>query len=346
MPKVRDDFKNLFRPLDADERLRLRTSLETDGCRDPIVVWAEEDTILDGHNRSLICDSLGIPYTETRISLPDETAARKWIIHNQLARRNLTPNELSFLRGLRYEAEKQPHGGPRQDANFASCSASDSLAAEFGVSERTIHNDAEFARQVQAASEKFGEQAKIDILKGAVVKARLDELIEKPAWEPVLLSTKDNWWTPEKYVSAVRAVMGTIDLDPASCEQANETVQAARIYDGKTNGDGLSLPWAGKVFLNPPYGKLGPAFVGRLYEFLGSGVTEAILLVNSRATDSDWFQPCFNGMICFTDHRIDFDSPDDKDTSSTHGSCFVYFGPNKDRFAEIFAEFGNVVRRY
>src|SRR3990170_4877703 len=28
------------------------------------------------------------------------------------------------------------------------------------------------------------------------------------------------------------------------------------------------------------------------------------------ATDSDWFQPCFNGMICFTDHRIDFDSPD------------------------------------
>src|SRR3972149_4294624 len=316
MPKVRDDFKNLFRPLDADERLRLRTSLETDGCRDPIVVWAEEDTILDGHNRSLICDSLGIPYTETRISLPDETAARKWIIHNQLARRNLTPNELSFLRGLRYEAEKQQHGGPR-------CPP-----------------------QVQAASEKFGEQAKIDILKGAVVKARLDELIEKPAWEPVLLSTKDNWWTPEKYVSAVRAVMGTIDLDPASCEQANETVQAARIYDGKTNGDGLSLPWAGKVFLNPPYGKLGPAFVGRLYEFLGSGVTEAILLVNSRATDSDWFQPCFNGMICFTDHRIDFDSPDDKDTSSTHGSCFVYFGPNKDRFAEIFAEFGNVVRRY
>src|SRR3990167_3504660 len=170
MPKVRDDFKKLFRPLDADERLRLRTSLETDGCRDPIVVWAEEDTILDGHNRSLICDSLGIPYTETRISLPDETAARKWIIHNQLARRNLTPNELSFLRGLRYEAEKQPHGGPRQDANFASCSASDSLAAEFGVSERTIHRDAEFARQVQAASEKFGEQAKIDILKGAVAK--------------------------------------------------------------------------------------------------------------------------------------------------------------------------------
>src|SRR3989304_5991716 len=299
MPKVRDDFKNLFRPLDADERLRLRTSLETDGCRDPIVVWAEEDTILDGHNRSLICDSLGIPYTETRISLPDETAARKWIIHNQLARRNLTPNELSFLRGLRYEAEKHPRGGPRQDAIFASCSASDSLAAEFGVSERTIHNDAEFARQVQAASEKFGEQAKIDILKGAVVKARLDELIEKPAWEPELLSTKDNWWTPEKYVSAVwlaAATISSFEKKPASGAMP-ASVNAP--YDGKTNGDGLSLPWAGKVFLNPPYGKLGPAFVGRLYEFLGSGVTEAILLVNSRATDSDWFQPCFNGMICF-----------------------------------------------
>src|SRR3989304_3807667 len=110
MPKVRDDFKNLFRPLDADERLRLRTSLETDGCRDPIVVWAEEDTILDGHNRSLICDSLGIPYTETRISLPDETAARTRTSHNQLALRNRPPIQSPSLRRGGLEAEKQPHG--------------------------------------------------------------------------------------------------------------------------------------------------------------------------------------------------------------------------------------------
>ena len=60
---------------------------------------------------------------------------------------------------LRYEAEKQPQGRPGKVAKFATFPARDSLASEFGVSERTIHNDAEFARQVQAASEKFGEQA-------------------------------------------------------------------------------------------------------------------------------------------------------------------------------------------
>jgi len=58
---------------------------------------------------------------------------------------------------LRYEAEKQPHGGDQiskpQNAVLVD------LATQFGVSDDTIRRDVEFARQVQAASEKFGEQA-------------------------------------------------------------------------------------------------------------------------------------------------------------------------------------------
>ena len=97
--------------------------------------------------------------------------------------------------------------------------------------------------------------------------------------------------------------------------------------------------------MNPPYGRAGPQFIEKLYHELGSTVEEAIVLVNSRATDAAWFQPMFEGTICFTDHRIDFNSPEEKQTSSTHGSCFVYFGPNKDKFAKIFSKFGNVVKR-
>jgi ParB family chromosome partitioning protein len=161
---------------------------------------------------------------------------------------------------------------------------------------------------------------------------------------PMLQSMSNNYWTPRQYMDAVHAVMGGIDLDPASCAEANKTVRAELFYGEED--DGLLQPWSGRVFLNPPYGKLGSAFAERLYEFLGSGVNEAIMLVNSRATDADWFQPCFSGVLCFTDHRIDFDSPDEKPTSSTHGSVFVYFGPNEERFAEVFAQFGNVVKRW
>jgi hypothetical protein len=162
--------------------------------------------------------------------------------------------------------------------------------------------------------------------------------------QAMLQSMSNDWYTPEKYIIAAREVMGDIDLDPASCAKANKTVKAKEFYS--EDDDGLNRDWYGRVFLNPPYGKLGSAFAAKLYESLGSGVDEAVLLVNSRATDADWFQPCFNGAICFTDHRIDFDSPEDKPTSSTHGSCFVYFGPHEERFAEVFAKYGNVVKRW
>ena len=163
----------------------------------------------------------------------------------------------------------------------------------------------------------------------------------------ILSSESYEWWTPAKYIEAVWKVMGQIDLDPASCEAANETVRATKYFGLKD--DGLKFPWKGKVFLNPPYGAAGPAFVNKMIEGLrNENITEAILLVNSRATDAEWFQPLFDGILCFTDHRIDFDMPglEGKKNLSTHGSCFVYFGPRPEKFATVFAAFGNVVRRY
>lgn len=57
-------------------------------------------------------------------------------------------------------------------------------------------------------------------------------------------------YTPLYLVNATRAVLGGIDMDPASCEEANLLVQAEFIYTKQDNG--LMQPWAGKVLLNPP----------------------------------------------------------------------------------------------
>lgn len=163
-----------------------------------------------------------------------------------------------------------------------------------------------------------------------------------PDYKGVLSSERHDWYTPKIYIDAVHEVMGGIDLDPASCAEANEIVKANEFYTEENNG--LEQSWYGRVFLNPPYGKLGPEFIEK---FFGEpAVLEAIILVNSRANDASWFQPLFNGIICFTDHRIDFDSSHKKTTSSTHGTCFIYFGPNERKFSEIFSRFGNVVRRW
>ncbi len=163
-------------------------------------------------------------------------------------------------------------------------------------------------------------------------------------WHSILNSNSPHWWTPKEYIDSVREVMGAIDLDPASCKEANATVGAAKFYS-ETN-DGLSRPWHDRIFLNPPYGKLGPPFIEKFLSEYGSSFPEGILLVNSRATDAGWFQPLFEGVICFTDHRIDFDGPNEKETHSTHGSCFVYFGPNEEKFAQVFSKHGNIVKRW
>src|SRR4249920_3702239 len=44
------------------------------------------------------------------------------------------------------------------------------------------------------------------------------------------------WYTPKKFIEAVRKVLGAIELDPASSEHANRNVQATTFYDETVDG--------------------------------------------------------------------------------------------------------------
>lgn len=158
------------------------------------------------------------------------------------------------------------------------------------------------------------------------------------------------WYTPQPFVEAVRAVMGGIDLDPASCEAANAVV-GARAYYAKEH-DGLRARWFGRVFLNPPYGKERgrsnqESWSARLLaEFQAGRVAEAILLVNAN-TETRWFQPLWAYPICFIRGRIAFWQPQGRRSASsrgTHGSVFVYLGRRPEEFLTIFTRFGVVAR--
>lgn len=145
------------------------------------------------------------------------------------------------------------------------------------------------------------------------------------------------WYTPARYIAAVRAVFGGgVALDPASCELANETVKAERYFS--IENDGLSQEWrARSVFLNPPYGKTGNKSNQQIWsdkmmrEFAAGHFHEGILLVNS-CTGSQWFQPLWKYPICFTDHRIRFNGAD----SPTKDNAFVYFGNSVESFVREF----------
>jgi phage N-6-adenine-methyltransferase len=172
------------------------------------------------------------------------------------------------------------------------------------------------------------------------------ELIRSPTNAQRMQSSETNeWYTPAAHIEAARRVLGAIDLDPASSPKANETVQAARYYT--QDDDGLDRPWKGRLWLNPPYGGRAGAFVERLVAEHGDGdVTAAVALVSSHSTDTLWFQPLWDYVLCFSHGRIPFISSDGRADAPTHGSVFAYLGPDPHLFAAEFAQFGAVVTRW
>ena len=173
------------------------------------------------------------------------------------------------------------------------------------------------------------------------------------------------WYTPQVYIDAARAVMGDIDLDPATDERVQKRIQARRYYTVHTNG--LDKDWYGRVWINSPYEPKLLEFVEKaISEWQSRRVTQMIFLTHTSETWQNWFQNLGQhcNAIClhrdrirwagdhtgvFTDnngaeqeaHFSDLDQPLDAEYS-VHGSVFFYFGPDDKMFKKVFARFGFV----
>ena len=158
---------------------------------------------------------------------------------------------------------------------------------------------------------------------------------------------RHEWYTPGEYIEAARDVMGGIDLDPASCEIAQATVQAGRFFNKEQ--DGLAQPWQGRVWLNPPFeaAVIAP-FVAKLIADFQAGAVEQAVILTDAATDTRWFHDLADTALCFcfTKGRIRFTSPLTDSQAPQRGQVFTYLGRDSKgftRFTQRFADIGLVV---
>ena len=151
------------------------------------------------------------------------------------------------------------------------------------------------------------------------------------------------WYTPPELIDITRRVMRGIDLDPASCDEAQEWIKADQYYTKHNNG--LDKDWAGRVFMNPPYDSESVTqFTKKLIN--SPEVTEYCVLIN-HATETQWCQDLLanSDATCFIRKRVKFVAPansENKDTVQQTGQIIVYKGPNTTAFGLHFSDIGIV----
>ena len=121
-------------------------------------------------------------------------------------------------------------------------------------------------------------------------------------------STNHTWRTPGWLLQNLYNVFGEFDLDPCSPNKtkANASVRA-RIYYTEAD-DGLSLPWFGTVFVNPPYGKSLRLWTSKAQdEVLIGNANTVVGLIPSRTDTTWWHQDiASSATIFFLRGRLSF----------------------------------------
>ena len=227
-------------------------------------------------------------------------------------------------------AEEEPPAKPKPKLE---------VAAQMGFNKNQVADFQKLADNpdaVQKAINDAEDNAEIVTRSKALEKIKADN-IENKKPHVSFNSGNNEWYTPADIIEAARKTLGSIDLDPASSEIANETVKATTFYTA--DDDGLAHEWRDNIWLNPPYSSgLIEKFVDKL---LSSDFKAAIVLVNN-ATDTEWFSRLAEraDAVVFPKGRVKFHKPDGTTGAPLQGQAILYFGGDKAVFKNTFGQYG------
>jgi phage N-6-adenine-methyltransferase len=104
-------------------------------------------------------------------------------------------------------------------------------------------------------------------------------------FEAACSSATPEWPTPQSLVDQLAAEFGPFDLDPAATA---ENAKAPMFYTA--DDDGLAQPWKGRVWLNPPYGRMIPHWMAKAAAEVSSGRAELVCCLPPARVDTRWWR--------------------------------------------------------
>ena len=141
-----------------------------------------------------------------------------------------------------------------------------------------------------------------DVIEAMLAAEEVEQLRAEVATVREVVGSRDSWCTPGWLARALPA----LDVDP--CSNPYASVKAETVYMAEAGQDGLTLPWFGVLFCNPPYGK--PLPWAQKLDADRATITACGFLMNT-AGDTEWWQLLAKHLplrLDFND-RIEFTPP-------------------------------------
>jgi hypothetical protein len=139
-------------------------------------------------------------------------------------------------------------------------------------------------------------------------------------WAPSIGENySDEWYTPKWILQS----LGRFDLDPCGVPHKRTAIRTMDIAL-----DGMSQPWEGRVWLNPPYSEIAIWMMRMAHHHYGTALVFA-------RTETEWFHASVweKASAClFLRGRVSFERPDGTTgDASPSPSVLVAYGPNDAR---------------
>ncbi len=330
------------------------------GQRVPAVVWTtgNETLLIDGRNRARAALEAGVEFLTRERVFTDDEDVYAYVWSRNVMRRHLSTGARAMLAARMVTASVGRPGTRGTSLGI------DQAASVTGLGRRTVQRGRtvltrgvdELADAVEDDSVSLRAAADIAQLPPERQREVLTSLddgqvlerakeIRNAATRAAMTSSKSNeHYTPAHIMRRVRTFLGGIELDLASCEEANAVVQAERYYS--IEDDALTQSWKCRsAFNNPPYGATTVVWTERLAAAFEDGtVGEAVQLLNAHIGTVWLARLMAKYPVCFPLRRLRHRVPGGGlGIAPMHGAVVVGFTRNPQGFADAFRDVGPVI---